>query len=253
MDDTCGERLGTLIHLPWEIRQIIIEKLFDGALGCLGVVYADDIIRGGVRSPSYGCGSRHEPYDGLWLASPSTKFEMDHYYFSNIGFDFYDPDDLQTFADHLSTYEWSLLRSVTIHLEHDDRFRDWVFACARLPPNLVSIQLVSDWNNVRGTKIDGQWFIIPTGFRVPSDEELDRAVIRVNTLGRLAHRLAAKAKIGLVVWGEDVASWDGLGYTHPPRHRVLDDLEPWSKEYLSWWEKETKIDLERDGTSSKVA
>ena len=226
--------------------------LFDGVLGYLGIIYVDNIIRG-ISSKANGYFYDHEPFDGLWLASPSTKFEMDHYYFSNAEFEFCYPGVLENFADKLSTYEWSLLRSVTLHLGHNDRLSDWVSACARLPPNLVSIQFIlSHWNTMSGTQIHGQWFIIPKGFRRNPDELLDRTVMSVNTLGRLAHRLAAKAKIGLVVDGREV-DWDGHKYTNSPHYRVLDDLDPWSKDYLRWWEEETKIDFEGDETFNKTA
>ena len=218
--------------------------LFDEGFCNFGIVYVDRIS--GIRSPSNGYYADHAPYDGLWLASPSTKFEMDQYYFSNTKFVLRSPQCLSIFADQLSAYQWSLLREVTLHLGYDDSLRDWMSACARVPPNLISIQfIILNWN-MRTAKIHGQWFIIPAGNGGANVEMLDRAVVLVNTLGKMAHRVAAKAKISLGVDELEVEERN----TH---RRVLDNLDPWSKEYMSWWEEETKIDFDGGETFNKAA
>ena len=256
MDDTYGESLGTLIYLPWEIRQYIIKMLFDELFCYFGVVFVDNIISGNHKSMNgyynhLGCWESRGPYDGLRLASPSTKFEVDHYYFSNTKFIFRSPYDLNTLARRLSTSEWSLLRSITLHVRHNDPLKDWMSACARLPPNLVSIEFdVYSHNTMRGTKIYGQWAIISIGTAGTPVELLDRAVILVNTLGKLIRRVAAKAKIGLRVEGYIYEEGDEIRNTH---RRVLDDTEPWSKDYLSWWEEERKTDFEGNEKFNKAA
>ena len=121
-------------------------------------------------------------------------------------------------------------------------------AFARLPPNLASI-LIRVWTrNLTGAEIHGQWFLVNRYPAARPDTDLGSMIIFVNTLGKLAHRIAAKAKISLA--GTEYEEGDELRHTY---HRVLDDLDPWSKDWLSWWEQETKIDLEGDETFNKAA
>ena len=228
--------------------------LFDGAPYYCGTRYVSkgtviSDIRPFNRHQSHG-----NSYYGLWLASPSTRVEMEHYYLSNTRFKFCCPKDLEIFVDQLSTYEWSLLRLVTLEVSRDLEYscplKEWMSACARLPPNLVSIQFnASNWN-LMGAEIHGQWFIVKTCPRDTPGLDLRRAIISIDTLGKLAHRVAAKAKIGLAV--RDLQFWE-VAEIEVIQVRVLDELEPWSKNWLSWWEEETKIDFEGGETFNKVA
>ena len=199
--------------------------------------------------------NRHENYYSLWLASPSTRFEMEQYYFSNTRFQLCSPKDLESFADHLSTYQWSLLRSVLLDVpgawgsEYQYSLKEWMSACARLPPNLVSIIFSANTWEVMGAEIHGHWFLVTIFPDVTANLELHRASIFINTLAKLAHRVAAKATIGLSVAGAKCIERREPRYTH---YRVLDDLEPWSKNFLSWWEAETKIDFNDRETFNKV-
>ena len=252
MDDVHGERLGTLIYLPWEIRRKIIKVLVDDARGCRsGTEYVEKIIRG-LPGPLDRSFSRSDSYYGLWLASPSTRFEVKQHYFANTRVVFSSPVHLETFVDHLSIYEWSLLRSVTLDVSEDCKhkasLRGWMSACARLPPNLASIRIrVHTWI-LTGAEIHGQWFVVNNHPAGRPDTGLGSVIIFVNTLGKLAHRIAAKAKIDLAF--TEFGEVDELRNT---RHRVLDDLDPWSKDWLSWWEQETKMDFESDETFNKAA
>ena len=201
-----------------------MELLFDGGYCYLGFAYVHTLISS-IDSPSNRYYNHREPYDGLWIASISTKFDMDYYYFTNTTFIFLSSYYMRTLADQLSTCEWSLLRSMTLQVRHYDLLTDWVSACARLPPDLVSVAFnVRSWKTMGGAKIDEQWFIIPRGAVLSPVEVFDRAVILVNTLGKLIHRVAAKAEMGLIVNSteREDEKWDQLTNTH---HRVLDDLE----------------------------
>ena len=117
-------------------------------------------------------------------------------------------------------------------------------ACARLPPNLISIILAFSWDLV-GAEIHGHWFLVSSSRDVAVGPELHHANVFINTVGKLAHRVAAKAKIEL-----EVSEWCEPRHIY---HRVLDDFDPWSKDYLRWWEEKTKIDFESDGTFNRAA
>ena len=210
--------------------------------------------RRGVHSSLNRFLSRHESYYGLWLASPSTRSEMEHYYFSNTRFIIRYPTDLEVFADQLSTHEWSLLRLIRLEVcgdwTYNSSLKDWMSACARLPPNLVSITFGIEMWDAIGAEIHGHWVLVWLSRHVTPGPKLHRASILINTLGKLAHRIAAKAKIGLEVDGDNHKVRPEPSHIH---HRVLDDLDPWSKDYLSWWEAKTKIDFEGDETINKAA
>ena len=227
--------------------------LFDEALYHRGIDRVENLLSGfPPPSPSY---LRHtESYRNLWLASPSTRFEVKQYYFSKTRFVFCSPVHLENFVDQLSTYEWSLLRLITLEVHGDSEYnpslKDWMAACARLPPNLVSIQFGLSNFNLTAAAIHGHWFIVKSCPVWTSDTEVRSAVIAVNTLGKLAHRVAARAGIGLAVTR---AQLDGVAERDFIPGQVLNGLEPWNKDWLSWWEEKTKIDLEGDETFNKAA
>lgn len=173
------------------------------------------------------------------LASPSTRAELEYYYLTESDFKCESPEGLEAFLDRLSVYQQSLLRSFTFNLFARLNIadpRNWVAAFARLPSNLISIRFnVNGWN-VSGFETDGHWFILGRG-----RSTADRAVALLDILGKRARRCAARAKIGLsgccndaeyiVEWGDEVVG-------------VLHDLEPWSENWLRWWEESTKIDMD---------
>lgn len=69
-------------------------------------------------------------------------------------------------------------------------------------------------------------------------------------LGKLARRCAARAKIDLLKEYEDFVD---LAPAEGVRIRVLDDLEPWSKDWLEWWEEDTKIYFDDGERASDMA
>ena len=233
--------------------------LLIGAFSYRGIARARKLTVTGVLDPFIQYRDDYDSPYGLWHASPSTRSEMEHCYLSNTEIVFEDPEELIIFADQLSTFQWSRLRLVTLEVHTSHQYssslefwmsyllKDWVLACARLPPNLASINFDVSDSTLFGTEIHGHWFLVESESGLVIDSTLHRKSVLINTLGKLAHRVAARAKIGLggrcVVTDEPMDS----------HYRVLDDIEPWSKKFMSWWEEKTKIDFEGDKTYNKAA
>lgn len=182
----------------------------------------------------------------IGLASPSTKVELEYCYLTNTTFPFGEPKDLERFFDSLSTYQQSLLRSFELDLYSDSwDMADpscWLPICNRLPSNLTSIKFdMHHW--VSSVKEPGErWFVSDEGQRYPRFK-LDMECL--NVLGKAARRRAPRAKIGLVEGisddFENARAWEYLD--EKSWLPVLDELEPWSKEWLEWWAEDTKINL----------
>ena len=68
---------------------------------------------------------------------------------------------------------------------------------------------------------------------------LNDMVEMLNVVGKNARRCAANAKIGLCEGFLD------RRFRDPEEKwvRVFDDVEPWSKDWLEWWEKYRKPDM----------
>ncbi|KAF6223705.1 hypothetical protein HO133_000548 [Letharia lupina] len=250
IDDKCGERLGTLIYLPWEIRQKILKVLFEDHAN----YYRSELItkESSARSiyPRYW-GDHKSRFYGMRLASPSTKVELEHYYLTQTEFRFESPKALENFLDRVSIYQQSLLRSFTFklcrtvyRLADTSAASDWVAVCARLPPNLVSVQFDILGQGLRGIKTGGQCFIYDDDYPTVY---VHRAITLVEILGKRARRCAAGVKVDL------------LDCEFDPKHVVqeggievswLIELEPWSKNWLGWWEEATKIDFD-DGEGAR--
>lgn len=257
MDDERGERLGTLGYLPWEVRQEIWRALF-----CADTFY-DDIhefrremiletnLDGNICPPIFPLDrSRHY---GMRFASPSTKAEFEHYYLTKTVFSSWDPTVLEGFLNRLSAYQKSLVRSLVLIIfpsmisnsRASDDVNDWVDICARLPRNLVSIQFgVVDWT-LRCVETGGQFFMLDNG-----SPRLHQTITLLEILGKRARRCANRANIGLhgcFNGPEDVAREGGelIG--------VFNELEPWSANWLEWWEGATKFDLDDGELASNVA
>ena len=228
--------------------------LFDETFYYAGTEYVHTIIRV-FPGPWNDFISQHDRYYGLWFASASTRLEVEHYFFSNTRLVFCSPEDLETFADRFSTNNcWSLLRLVGLQVSGDwdaPPLNKWMSACARLPPNLVSIQFSVSRYTLKGSESHGEWFIVKHSPLSTFCLELRCAVVSINALGKLAHRVAAKAKIGLAVEILDPETETKLRPC-TISVRVLDDLEPWSKNWLDWWEEETKVNLEGDKAFNKA-
>ena len=198
-----------------------------------------------ANNSTYSCGMR--------LASPSTRVEYEHCYLTEMAFKFDEPRHLEAFLDKMPIFQQSLLRSFIIKLDPPQQcpgdMNNWVAVFARLPPNLVSIRFdVWSWA-ASATNPGGEWFICNDSWY-----EVQPAIDLLDLLGKRARRFAARAKIGLGRWYDHPRheAKIGLGrwYDHP-RHdypssgedwvRVLYELEPWSADWLKWWEEATKV------------
>lgn len=170
---------------------------------------------------------------GMRLASPSTRVEYEHCYLTEMTFIFDEPRHLEAFLDKMPIFQQSLLRSFMIKLYppqqcHGD-LNDWVAVFACLPPNLVSIYFdVWSWAAC-AMNLGGEWFVC---------DEAQPAIDLLDLLGKRARRFAARAKIGLASY------YDHPKHDYPSGEgwvRVLHELEPWSADWLKWWEEDTKV------------
>lgn len=176
---------------------------------------------------------------GMRLASPSTKVGYEHCYLTNTRFCFGEARDLRDFLDNLSTYQQSLLRYFVFDMSRETKehgVEDWMAYCARLPPNLMSIRL----------SLSGEpWDVMETGegrFMCCVEDAWpcpdDMVEVR-NLVGNCARRFAPKAKIGLREGFSDrIFIYDRERWV-----RVLHEVEPWSKNWLEWWEEDRKSDM----------
>ena len=79
---------------------------------------------------------------------------------------------------------------------------------------------------------------------------LHRWITLLDALGKRAPKCEARAKVRLV--GCDTVP---SNVVHPGAINigVLDELEPWSKDWREWWEDATKVDLDDvEGASNFV-
>ena len=250
MDDKCGERLGTLGYLPWEVRQEILKHVIRDSYDQFPRQFiTKDLVAAG-RFPVMFQG-RHTPFYGMLFASPSTKAEFEYHYLTHTEFAFASPQILEAFLDRLSAYQRSLLRSVTFVIRRywspspKDFSRDWFAAFALLPSNLVSIHFDASFFRtlING---DGQGFICH-GRWESRWENVDLIAEVTDMLAIYARRCAARAKIGLSNRGLPAEYVDEAEEGAVP---VLRYLEPWSKNWREWWE-ETKDDdlIEGEGAT----
>ena len=102
------------------------------------------------------------------------------------------------------------------------------------------------WELVDGAMgAGGAWFIRLGSCYLPQHQ-----INMLEVLGNRARRHAARAKIGLAGWYDDPKHVypSGEGWI-----RVLHDLEPWSEDWLKWWEEDIKLDLDDGKRAIKVA
>ena len=186
------------------------------------------------------------PLYSMQLASPSMKAELEHCYLTRSNFWFSRPRDLEDFLDQHSLYQQSLLRSITIDMGRVRylyrNIRDWEATFARLPRNLTSIHFNARCWASRAME-GGGWLLCHD-----SNSMSKRVVESINILGNQARRLAARAKVGFLEWGSDqIEARDGVIWVP-----VLNTLEPWSKNWLEWWEEASEANL-KDGESASSA
>ena len=176
---------------------------------------------------------------GIRHASPSTKAEFEYYYFTKSNFIFSRPADLEAFLGKLSMDQQSLLRSVTLKLysPYENCYgavSDWEPVCARLPPNIVSIYFDVCSLVDCAMEAGGKWFI--RGYR---QQTIPPVIDVLDLLGKQIRRRAARAKIGLErrYFSSNCDDTSGEEWV-----RVLQDVEPWSEDWLKWWEESTQVE-----------
>ena len=251
IDDERGERLGTLGYLPWEIRQmILVAVIHKGNPHRFAYDYWQQYTLCPHYYPQIFPESGSCSY-GMRFASPSTKFEFEHCYLTNKRFYFEEGNHLRAFLGDLSIYQQSLLRYLDLDLSRamdaHCNMNDWVACCALLPPNLLSIQFRIQLWPWTERKIGEEWFICYLDEEPPM---LKNIVKILNVLGKSARRCAARTKIGFfeesphpMYKGPDWNKWV----------RVFDEVEPWSKYWLEWWEEDTKFDMDSGEGANDMA
>ena len=193
---------------------------------------------------------------GIRLASPSTKVEFEHYYFTNTWFSFGETSHLRAFLDNLSIHQQSLLRYIDLDITlamNQHRMNDWMACCALLPPTLVSLQFYMCTWPWYGMKKGEEWFICwrEEYPQMPMPKDLVKVVELLNVLGGSARRCAPKAKIGL-----DIGSFYRVRERDASEEkcvRALDEVEPWSKDWLDWWEEDRKFDKDSEEGANDIA
>lgn len=117
LNATLGTQLGTLVHLPFEVRQQIYKHVFDNYypsvpktfdyLGCARPELDDPLIKdhpvGGVfELDSYNIISEQGFVVNLAHASPTLKDEFEHFFLFSNDFKFQCPKKLSEFLGQLS-------------------------------------------------------------------------------------------------------------------------------------------------------
>lgn len=225
-----GTQLGTLGYLPWEVRQMVFEKLFDNLFHCryknMDELYYPWCIK---SSPWHDLASLD--------ASASMMLEVKYAYLTTTNFQFNSSLALSTFLGHLTKYEKSLLRYVTIApwLGDDIKVENEIMrdACAELPSGLISI-----------TFTFGDWLFDGTG------KAFHKAVDFLELLGKQSRRCwAPRAKISI---DHTCCYWE-LPEWSIPLHEIVSstftDLEPWSQDWLDWWASSQKDDPAEEQSS----
>ena len=239
LDEARGTKLGTLGFLPWEIRQMIIERVFHGGFGSViwGYYPNDDTFETHdeplsifVEFSDKGL-SHFQSVTCLQDASASMKNDVEHAFLTKTNFEFefenHNCDRLTYFLSRLTTYQKTLLRSVHI-LVHTiwNKSRDitadnkaLMNFCAQLPSRLTSI--------------DFSFYHCPgsMGYFGDGDYQKDSKVSRcLDLLGaRIKRCWAPRAKIGIRSFTNGWVATDPVAFAF--------EVEEWSKKWLQWWEK----------------
>ena len=220
-DDERGTQLGTLGYLPWEVRQMVFENLFDDWR-------FEDISQypwRQISSPWYDLASLD--------ASASMKREVTYAYLTTTKFQFDSLRALTGFLSRLTKHEKSLLRYVTIPLwEGYDDFnvqRDIMMdACAELPSGLISITFMFTYRCLNIT-----------------DKRFQDSLDLLGKQNRRCWAPRAKISIAHNCWGPT----ECILPLHEILASTLTDLEPWSQGWLDWWASSQKDDPAEEQSS----
>ncbi|CAD6590158.1 MAG: hypothetical protein ASARMPRED_004594 [Alectoria sarmentosa] len=252
LDEKRGTQLGTLGFLPWEIRQTIIEKVFDREFH--ETIYLPEFKRTVLETLdnppktyfeddfpySWRSGSLDFYIAYLRNASASTKVEVEYTFLTKTNFKFRSPNALIYFLGRLTTYQQNLLRSITIPLctrayETDITAGNqaWMDAYAHLPSGLTSIKFGLDvWSLDAGRA---------------SSSEVFRELLRFLELRgkQIKRRWTPRAKIDMDLYE---GGWYGELTIEKANNlaSVLNEVEDWNKEWLECWE------TSQDGDQGKI-
>lgn len=229
LDKQRGTKLGTLGHLPWEIRQKIIEAVFNGE------------FHGSIRWCGYGKLAHniddkprfylddslprtlmvHPPVlqsiASLRIVSASMNTEVEYTLLTKTDFKIESPDALEHFLGRLTAYQQSLLRSITIPVfDLPENCKGWMDVLVELPSELKSIKFI-----VRFFQRP-KWEIYE--YEYYSRKELPRNLLKgLELLGKRIKRCSApKARI-------EIQSFlgEGEGETFEELEEFMEWLECW--------------------------
>ena len=249
LDKERGTQLGTLGHLPDEIRQMIIERFFDSE------IHEKMFFRGYQRSvveerdlkrpidQRMTCledlfRGRYQPLNSFRLTSASIKDDVDYYLLTKTHFELASCRALTEFLGRLTTYQKNLLRSVTIWLHVyrwedlidedciDEDCMEWMNVFAQLPPGLTAIKFRCVNRRNRCTFKEFQ-----TRRKFPHQTQRNLLVC-LELLGKQIKRCwAPRARIGM----DCPYCPDGCWYRGWKRISVFDEVEDWSENWLECW------------------
>lgn len=249
LDKNRGTQLGTLGFLPWEIRQKVIENVFDVVYeNCWAPKYEYINLETLENRPRMYFGDH---FPGEWSSwrtstpeflpivhlrdtSASIKVEVEYTFLTKTTFGFDSPNVLKYFLGSLTTYQKSLLRSFTMQLPTPGNLygkvnadnKAWMEACAQLPPGLTSIKFgFNNWSMDRWEDSTSSIYDDDFGFL----ELLSNRVRRC---------WAPRAKLGK----EPRTLWEPILGKRGTASSVFYKVEDWSKEWLEWWDKSQESD-----------
>ncbi|CAF9926637.1 MAG: hypothetical protein ALECFALPRED_003492 [Alectoria fallacina] len=247
LDEERGTQLGTLGFLHWEMRQKIIGNFFDGKVhenmhidqcGRITVETLDDSSRIWLANdfPDLWRLPGFKSIACLRDASASTKVEVEDTFLTKINFELSSPDALVYFLDRPTTYQQSLLRSITILLFSEWEFigvttdnTAWMDVCALLPSGLTSIKFeISYW------PLEG-WGVFDTCGNKLYNKLPWEVLGFLELLGKRIRRCwAPRAYICLACKRRGWRLQRMLEEGEKVEYR-FDEVDDWNKEWLEWW------------------
>ena len=251
------------------------ERLFEAMYSGISSEHCDHLIKWHLRYEGKFCrcwrDRNPEPWDifnlesynaieksaervplSLRSVSPSIRQELDRVFLTSNTFEFSCPSSLERFLDRLSPSQQAQLKCVRLHVfgfysllrSTSTRYGDWctpdashfhelwIAICERLPSRLKSVQINVSYRSRRWRE-ESQNHCWANNAR-----DVDRVVEVLRLLSKQVCRACSQANISLTGWEELSGANQG---TREVLEAVLQELEPWSKEWHEW--KENTFDL----------
>lgn len=258
-DKQANTRLGTLRFLPYEIRQQIFKIVLEDYVDEYNLQrkwYGDTWLRAEGLTKwqlSYEgwycrCGNAEHDvftlasyshitqYDkraplNLRFASESLEQEFDRVFLASNTFEFNSPASLERFMGMLSPLQQRQLKCIKLHTFGDGYwvyssdmqklFKAWMAVCERLPPGLISVQFILSHQRWWRVSLRGYW----------AGNRRDRGFVDgFGLLSKKVSRACPRAQISLTGREEMCKEVNDV------LDAMLQELEPWSKEWLEWHE-----------------